>query len=71
MHVKPTFHLIPKKQRVIKYLSSSSGKIYSHCNTDLFNFEYALNYHIFAQFTSYVCIKSENAWSYLLVSALE
>lgn len=62
---------LSKKQRVIKYPQVLKREdIYSHFNKNIFNFDHALNYHIFAQFTSYVCIKSDDAWSYLLASAL-
>lgn len=73
MHIKRIFlHFFPKKQRAIKYAQLLQWEnIHSHFNTNLFNFEHALNYHIFAQFTSYVSIKCENTWSYLLASALE
>jgi len=73
MDVKPTFlNFFLKGQRLIKYPQVLQWEnIYSRFNKNIFNFEHALNYDIFAQFTSYICIKCENEWSYLLASALE
>lgn len=47
------------------------GNINSPFNTDIFNAEYALNCQKIVPFISYVFIKCENVWSYLLGSGLK